>query len=450
LVRLSTSLVDESHVEWLDTGCHGWRPCGKGVPKFEGIVGHEIDGPQCAVLAHYGLNQEDVLRTFQTIALSQHRLTPIEWLWEERIACGSITLIEGDPGNNKSSLLHDVAARITTGRPMPGFDTGREPATVVVFQSEDSLDTVRQNVEIAGADLDRVVVLDKSADAPMLPDDMGFLASEIESRHARLLVIDPVTSFMTVSINNDQAVRRVTNPLKTLAERTCTAIVLVRHLTKASGTNPLYRGAGSIALTGACRSSLLVAPDPGDPGKRILASIKSSLATKPPSLLFRPVARGDGFAIEFMGSSDFTAGQLLEAGRSQSRPELEEAIFALFSFLGDGRLTAKEVKQRATEAGIAGRTLRRAKDVLGVKSKRRGFGRGSEFLWELPEHNAIVGRLRERDFDHLMNQLCHGEPREGSWPEDTGRAPPDPKKDRKRLDKPTDDESGNAPMPAGG
>jgi putative DNA primase/helicase len=87
-----------------------------------------------------------------------------------------------------------------------------------------------------------------------------------------------------------------------MAERTGTAVLLVRHFNKSNGTSPLYRGAGSIGLIGAVRSGLLVAVDPSDPDRRVLAQSKTNLSSTPDSLSFRPVPRGESAAVEWLGS----------------------------------------------------------------------------------------------------------------------------------------------------
>ena len=109
-----------------------------------------------------------------------------------------------------------------------------------------------------------------------------------------------------------------------------------------------------------------------------------------PSLSFQPVAVGGGLTIEILGESEFTSKELLESGRSHSRPQLEEAMYVLFSILAEGPVLAGEVRRLASYAGVAPRTLRRCKEILGVRSLREGFGPGSRFYWALPEHSETV------------------------------------------------------------
>jgi putative DNA primase/helicase len=169
---------------------------------------------------------------FATIALSNYAPKPVEWLWPGRIPFGCITIVDGDPATNKSSLLYDIAARVTTGRSMHDSPLGCPRGSVILVQAEDFLGTARQNLEAGGADLGNVFVFDKSS-VPKLPDDMGAIAAEVEQRNAKLLVVDPISAVFSGSVNSEQAVRATTTPLAALAERTGTAIVL--HLSARVG-----------------------------------------------------------------------------------------------------------------------------------------------------------------------------------------------------------------------
>ena len=161
------------------------------------------------------------------------------------------------------------------------------------MSAEDDLyDTIRPRIDAAGGDTRRVIAFSTltSAGVPVaIPDDVPILEGIIAQADAALLVIDPLVAFLSPrhNVNSDQAVRQAFHSLKGLAERTGAAIVAVRHLNKSMTGNPLYRGGGSIGIIGAARCGLLLAADPDDPERRILASTKDNLGRPPPSLAFR-------------------------------------------------------------------------------------------------------------------------------------------------------------------
>lgn len=323
----------------------------------------------------------------------------IRWLSRGRVAAGKITVLDGDPGLGKSTLLADLAACLTTGRPLPDGTPDR-PRGVVLLSAEDGLaDTIRPRLEAAGADLGRVLALLTIPDGtpegrfPELPLDVPALRELVERIDAAMIVIDPLMAYLGSAVNSwrDQDARRALAPLATMADETGAAVVVVRHLNKAQSANALYRGGGSIGIIGAARCGLLLAADPDDAERRILAPTKSNLARPPASLAFRlvPVAGSDVARVQYEGDSSHTASALLAVpGDDDERSERNETADWLRDELAAGPVAAKEILRAARDAGIAERTLRRAKAGLRVRSEREGFGRESVVRWALPASGA--------------------------------------------------------------
>jgi RecA-family ATPase len=203
-----------------------------------------------------------------------------------------ITGIDGDPDMSKSTLLLDMVARLTTGRPLPGepHDVQHEPANVLIISPEDNIgQVIRPRLRIAEADLNRVKFFVRSRDdlgriVPLsIPDDLDDVQRNVVEHQIRLVVIDPIAAYWSESVrtHNDASVRRAMTPLKVVAESTGATIVIVRHLNKSGEAKATYRGGGSIAIIAAARSTLLAGPHPDNDGERVLARIKNNLA--PPS-----------------------------------------------------------------------------------------------------------------------------------------------------------------------
>ena len=334
------------------------------------------------------------------VLISEVEREQVQWLWPGRIALGKLTILDGDPGLGKSTLAYDLAARITSGRALP---TG-EPSMrggVIILSTEDGLgDTIRPRLEAAGADLTRCLAVQtlpgerggNTERVPTIPDDLPLLSEGARRVAARLLVIDPLMAHLgpTTNAYKDADVRRALAPLSRFAEEHALAVVVIRHLNKMSGGSPLYRGGGSIGLIGAARSGLLVGRDPMDESRLVLASVKSNLARKPDSLAFRvtsSAADADVPVVEWEGTCELGAADLLGSpSNGRERSATKEAEAWLETVLAESPFPAAKVYDLAEEAGIAKRTLKRAKRSLGVVAERVvGLGSGGYWVWSLPE-----------------------------------------------------------------
>jgi hypothetical protein len=313
--------------------------------------------------------------------LSELAPEPTEWLWHLRIPKGELTVVDGDPSVNKSSVLLDLVARVSTGRGMPDGTPGTHGGVLLVIGEDSIRKTVLQRLRAAGGDLDRVAVPSRPV---LLPRDLRLLEECVATVQAKLVVIDPVMAFLDCDANGDQKVRRALTPLKDFAERSAVAVVMVRHLTKRGGQQAIYRGGGSVGIIAATRSALLVAKAPSEPNLRVLCHLKSNLGPLAPSLMFEPVAGEDGTVqVEWRGECDYTADDLL-ARPTTDAGRLAEAMTFLTGLLAGGPVPQREVKVKAVSAGMAYRTVERAKEILGVVTERRGWGPGSTCFWRLP------------------------------------------------------------------
>jgi len=332
--------------------------------------------------------QEPVIRVPQQrlfTRLSEIQPEGVQWLWHERLPLGEISVVDGDPATNKSSAILDLVARVSTGRPMPDGSQG-VPGGALLLLAEDSIaKTVRQRLSAAGADLKRIAIMNGEV---ALPDNLSEIQAAVVGLSAKLLVVDPFMAYLTIDGNKEQRVRAAMGPLKRLAEETNIAVVLVRHMNKGGGRNPLYRGLGSIGITAAVRSAFLVAKSPDDPHMRVWCHVKSNLGPLTQSLLFEPVSNGNGVVrVEWRGQSGYVAEDLLAPSRSGGG-KLDEAKSLLLELLRDRAVRLEEIKLAATEKSISFRTVERVKSELEIESLRRGFGKGGVVYWALPHEEA--------------------------------------------------------------
>lgn len=318
----------------------------------------------------------------------------VAWLWPGRIPLGKVTIVDGDPGLGKSTLVEgEMAARVTTGSPWP--DGAPCPlGSVVMLTAEDGLaDTIRPRLDAHGADASRVVCFEaveygpEDERPPSLALDIARIEAAVIREGALLVVVDVLMAFLGSRTDSyrDQDVRAALSPLVKMAERTGCAVICLRHLSKTGGANALYRGGGSIGIIGAARAGLLVALDPEDPERRILAVTKNNLAAPVSALAFRllPDEEHGCARVAWGGHTAHTASQLLEHVDPEERSAGDEAVDFLRELLADGPVPAKKVKAAARDAGIADRTLDRAKKRTGVEAKRHGFGAEGVWYWAL-------------------------------------------------------------------
>jgi hypothetical protein len=322
--------------------------------------------------------------------LSEIQPEPVQWLWPGRIPFGKVTVLEGDPDNGKSCVAMDIGARATTGRLMPNvFDGDPIPADIIYLTAEDGLsDTVRPRFEAAGADMRRVHVLNIE-DLPELDDKgMAALEEQIRATNAKLLVLDPLSAFLPdkVDSHNDKSIRKALTPLAALADRTGVAVLVIRHLNKSGGSNPKYRGGGSIGILGAARSALLAAPDPDDAERKVLAIVKHNLATPAPSLAYRLIETSEAVriptvAVSWLGPTEHTANDLLaEPESNEERTKSEEAEEWLRDALAGGPVLADDLYEAARKVGISGRTLKRVRKKVATTVKG---GMKEGWMWTL-------------------------------------------------------------------
>ena len=346
-----------------------------------------------------------------TVRLSDVTPEALRWLWTGRIPAGKITVLDGDPGLGKSTLLCELAARISRGDPLPGDNSEpTAPRGVLLFSAEDDVhNTIRPRIDAAGGDPERIVVFVAVPDGTdtgrpfALPRDLPILDALVERVDAALVIFDPLVAFLPagVSASIDQHVRHALGKLKASAERTGAAIVLVRHLNKSASANPLYRGLGSVGIIGAARSALLLAADPEDPQRRILALAKGNLSRPPASLAFRleEIPAAQVARVVWDSESPWTATELLDAHvqKMADGNDTLSAIAAARAWLREalaaGPRPASELRDEAADRGIGQNALyaaRKAESITMAK-ERRVHGRWFWALETAPDEREAEG-----------------------------------------------------------
>jgi hypothetical protein len=307
------------------------------------------------------INMEDVEREY------------VSWLMKPYIPFGKITIVQGDPGEGKTTVMLAIAADLTRGRELP-CGSRIEAADVIFQTAEDGLaDTIKPRLEDLGADCSRVHVIDESEKPLSFSDER--IEQAIVKTNAKLLILDPAQAyFQGSSMNSADGVRPMMKILAGVAERTDCTIVIIGHLNKGKGKSQ-YRGLGSIDIYAAARSVLVV----GRVGEytRAIVQDKSNLAPPGKSLAFEldPIL---GF--KWCGECDATVDDVMRK-KSQRETQNDKATRIILEALGTGdEVAANELYAEAREEGISSKTLKRVKSDLGVISTKRG----DAWYWRLP------------------------------------------------------------------
>ena len=307
--------------------------------------------------------------TVKIIRMSDVELTPVEWLWKPYLPFGKLSVLQGNPGEGKTYFAMHLAAACTNGKLLPNMER-MEPFNVIYQTAEDGLgDTVKPRLIEAGADLDRVLVIDDSDVQLTLSDER--IEKAIVENNARLVIIDPIQAYLgaDVDMNRANEVRPIFMRLGQVAQRTGCAILLIGHLNKAAGMQSLQRGLGSIDIAAAVRSVMFIGKLKHDPTMRILTHEKSSLAPPGVSLAF---SLGDEGGFRWVGEYDITADEMLSGIEPQRETKTQQAKDLICTLLAGGKqVFSEDIDKAALERGIPGRTVRDAKRELGdaLKSK---------------------------------------------------------------------------------
>ena len=342
------------------------QPCMK---DWNDVLVHRAEIPNRNYFKSIVLKEPSKPETVKIIRMSDVELTPVEWLWKPYLPFGKLSVLQGNPGEGKTYFAMHLAAACTNGKLLPNMER-MEPFNVIYQTAEDGLgDTVKPRLIEAGADLDRVLVIDDSDVQLTLSDER--IEKAIIENNARLVIIDPIQAYLgaDVDMNRANEVRPIFMRLGQVAQRTGCAILLIGHLNKAAGMQSLQRGLGSIDIAAAVRSVMFIGKLKHDPTMRILTHEKSSLAPPGASLAF---SLGDEGVFRWVGEYDITADEMLSGIEPQRETKTQQAKDLICALLAGGKqVLSEDIDKAALERGIPGRTVRDAKRELGdaLKSK---------------------------------------------------------------------------------
>lgn len=333
------------------------------------------------------------------INMESVKVEQIEWLLYPFIPFGKVTIIQGDPGEGKTTMVLQIIAKLTRGEPILlnkksqkeaqqdseenlkqevlSQDNSIQPVNVIYQTAEDGLgDTIKPRLLAAGADCSRVLVID-DREQPLTMVDVRLEEAIIQTK-ARMVVLDPIQGFLGTDVDMHRAneIRPLMKRMAVLAEKYHCAIILIGHMNKNSNGKSSYRGLGSIDFQAAARSVLIVGRLKDEPETRVMCHVKSSLAPEGKSIAFR-LDKETGF--QWIGEYDISADDLLSGDARGQKSRIAKEF--LLDILADGGMAQKKIEEEASKQGIKKKTLRNAKQELEIDSVKRG----NQWFWILSE-----------------------------------------------------------------
>jgi putative DNA primase/helicase len=331
-------------------------------------------------------------------------ITPqeVEWLWPGRIAMRRISLIVGRPGEGKSFVALDVAARVSTGTPWPDGTACLDGDVLLITSEDDPADTIRPRLEAANADMTRVQLMSsvrkqtmngRIEEIPFQLQDIEAIEAALLKHKCRLIVLDPIGSFLGAGVDayRDNAVRAILVPLARLAAQYNAAVVVVAHHRKARSGSADDQVLGSRAFTALARAVWHVGRAKDDPDRRLFLPGKNNLAPDGQGLAFHIVRDGQRAHLFWESDPvDLRADELAGERRTgEPMSAVARAVEWLVEFLGDGPRPTETIQVQAAQQGIKRRTLQRASTRLGILKVPGGFQQ--PWSWRLPSSTGDAG-----------------------------------------------------------
>lgn len=363
--------------------------------ELDKIVEHQFkEKPKGADKRHMKSDEEesqDEKKTwFKLTPMKDVKREEIDFLWYPYLARGEVTILEGDPGLGKSYLAQMVAGSIAVGKRLPSHrkGMGKAQGPVLYFDMENSRGTVtKPRLEDNGfIDMDNYYQVEEGFS---IDDDdaMDEIYEHMEQIRPAVVVFDTLNAYIgRADTHNASEARQAFGRFYELARDFKCAVLVIRHLTKGSGS-AMYRGQGSIAFSGTARVVMSVGVDPADTDIRVIAVTKINYAPQPPALSYTIIGtKKDSSKFEWGGFSDLTAQEVMdaasEARASGSKGEsMQEAMEFLENTITGVELEESKLYRMAEKRSVSRKTLDRAVTKMDVTKKKK---KGVTF-WSLPE-----------------------------------------------------------------
>jgi hypothetical protein len=355
--------------------------------------------------------------------LSRVSMEPVEWLWPDRVPLGGLTILCGEPGGGKTTVMLDVIARSTIGGTWPNDEgTARQGFWLYITTENDTRRTVKPRLVAAGGDVNEVSVIKGTEVKDKKITERGFdLSQDLAEVEQRLkdgstdqsaigIVLDPLNEYLGEKVDSwrDSDVRRVLGPLMALAEKYQIACIGIMHPGKGEQqSSVMNKILGSKAFSGTARTIHFCVQEPeelkeedDDDERFIFIQVKNNLGQKPKGLIYkikgarveagvgddpkRAARVGEMPFVSWLGTTDKSITDIFYPKKATGRDaERLDCVTWLNKRLGDGKHSVKLIEAEAkNDMGFKASILKYAREQLNVRTEPSGFG--GEWVMLLP------------------------------------------------------------------
>lgn len=319
----------------------------------------------------------------------------IQWLWPNRIPCGMVSLLVGLPGQGKSFVSLDMAARLSHGLLWPDGTLCSKAETIIFAFEEDLAVATRPRLDAMGADCTKIHahiathvqgvkydLIDVHKDLPLM--------EKLCNAHpeVKLIIFDPITSALGSTDQNNQAeVRDALTLLANFAAKAGVAILGISHFAKRTDTAAVYKTLGSVSFAAVARSVWCVHRDPISEENihppRLFLPVKANYSIEAQGLSF-DIING---AVQW---SNDVVTQSVDEVMKKDKPKRDTADQAAIEFLKKALKDGQERKctdldSEAQNRGISHKLLWSASQKLGIKRRKSPIDRCWYWFLKLKE-----------------------------------------------------------------
>lgn len=311
-----------------------------------------------------------------------------EFLFNDIIPAGEVTILGGRGGSGKSICTCDMAAAISAGKPAFFENTedfnGRNPSNVLMLNPEDAIESViKPRLRRMEANMNNIYTLHE-IDIKKAKIGSSFLEGVISDLRPKLLILDPLQEFIdpTVNMGSRNGMRDALAPLRELKHTYGCTILIVCHCNKRPGAVGVDRISDSPEIVDFARSACVFGKS--QDGQRYIAHCKTNYGRHGQTILFDidevasvPIFKG----FSDKKDEDFVAELNIY---TKASPKLNDAEDFILNALEEGEMETRELDELATNSGFTASTTKRAKTELvkqgKIGQKSYGFGQSKVYV----------------------------------------------------------------------